>query len=44
VLRKHLDILFTLFGTHVANNIGIMGHSRGGEGVAIAPPAGSLRR
>jgi hypothetical protein len=35
-LRKHLDILFTMFGTHVTNNIGIMGHSRGGEGVVIA--------
>jgi hypothetical protein len=36
VLHKHLDVLFSLFGAHVANNIGIMGHSRGGEGVVIA--------
>jgi len=36
VLRRHLQILFPLFGTHVANNIGIMGHSRGGEAVVIA--------
>jgi len=35
-LHKHLDILFAMFGTHVTNNIGIMGHSRGGEGVVIA--------
>jgi len=36
VLRKHLDILFGMFSTHIDNNIGIMGHSRGGEGVVIA--------
>ena len=36
VLRKHLDILFAMFGTKAANNIGIMGHSRGGEAVVIA--------
>ena len=36
MLHKHLQILFTRFGTHVANNIGIMGHSRGGEAVVIA--------
>jgi hypothetical protein len=35
-LRRHLEILFAMFGTHVANNIGIMGHSRGGEAVVIA--------
>jgi hypothetical protein len=33
--RKHLDILFGMFGTHVANNVGLMGHSRGGEAVLI---------
>jgi len=36
VLRRHLQILFSMFGTRVANNIGIMGHSRGGEAVVIA--------
>lgn len=36
VLRKHLDLLFAKFGTKAANNVGVMGHSRGGEGVAIA--------
>src|SRR6185295_24529 len=36
VLRHHLGILFSQFGTHVQNNIGIMGHSRGGEAVVIA--------
>jgi hypothetical protein len=36
VLFKHLDILKATFGTHVQNNIGIMGHSRGGEGVVAA--------
>ncbi len=36
VLRRHLQILFPMFGAHVANNIGIMGHSRGGEAVVIA--------
>jgi hypothetical protein len=36
VLRRHLQILFSMFGAHVANNIGIMGHSRGGEAVVIA--------
>jgi len=36
VLFKHLQILKTLFGAHVKNEIGIMGHSRGGEGVATA--------
>ena len=36
VLRRHLQTLFSMFGTHVANNIGIMGHSRGGEAVVIA--------
>jgi hypothetical protein len=36
VLRKHLQILFAMFGTHAANNVGVMGHSRGGEAVVIA--------
>src|SRR6185369_11941455 len=31
VLRRHLQILFGMFGASAANNIGIMGHSRGGE-------------
>lgn len=38
VLFEHLIILRDkIFGSKFANNIGIMGHSRGGEGVAIAP-------
>ena len=36
VLQNHLSIIFGMFGTHAANNIGIMGHSRGGEAVVIA--------
>lgn len=36
VLRRHLQILFTRFGSRLANNVGIMGHSRGGEAVVIA--------
>jgi hypothetical protein len=36
VLHRHLQILFNLLGPHVANNIGIMGHSRGGEAVVKA--------
>jgi hypothetical protein len=36
VLRRHLEILFGMFGAHAADNIGIMGHSRGGEAVVIA--------
>ena len=36
VLFKHIDILKTIFGGHLQNNIGIMGHSRGGEGVVAA--------
>jgi hypothetical protein len=36
ILREHLTIIFNTFGTHAANNIGIMGHSRGGEAVVIA--------
>jgi len=37
VLFRHIDILKGMFGTHLQNNIGIMGHSRGGEGVVAAP-------
>ncbi len=36
VLHRHLQILLPMFGTHAENNIGIMGHSRGGEAVVIA--------
>lgn len=36
VLRRHLQILFGRFGASAANNVGIMGHSRGGEAVVIA--------
>ena len=36
VLFKHLDILKATFGANLQNNIGIMGHSRGGEGVVAA--------
>jgi hypothetical protein len=36
ILQNHLPIIFAMFGTHAANNIGIMGHSRGGEAVVIA--------
>jgi hypothetical protein len=35
-LRRHLEILFTRFGSRVANNVGLMGHSRGGEAVISA--------
>ena len=36
ILQDHLPIIFGMFGTHADNNIGIMGHSRGGEAVVIA--------
>lgn len=36
VLRLHLQILFSMFGANAANNVGLMGHSRGGEAVVIA--------
>jgi len=36
VLRRQLEILFAQFGAHAANNVGLMGHSRGGEAVVIA--------
>ena len=36
MLFKHLEVLKTKFGATAQNNIGIMGHSRGGEGVVKA--------
>lgn len=36
ILFEHINILKGMFGGKAANNIGIMGHSRGGEGVVIA--------
>lgn len=36
VLFEHIDILKSLFTGHIQNKIGIMGHSRGGEGVVSA--------
>ena len=35
-LFKHIEVLKTRFGNKVQNNIGIMGHSRGGESVIKA--------
>jgi Chlorophyllase enzyme len=35
-LFKHLEVIFAKFGTKAQNNIGIMGHSRGGEAVLKA--------
>jgi hypothetical protein len=37
VLFAHINKLKTKFGSKAANNVGIMGHSRGGEGVATVP-------
>jgi hypothetical protein len=37
VLFEHINKLKTKFGAAAQNNIGIMGHSRGGEAVAAAP-------
>jgi len=37
VLFEHINKLKTKFGAKAQNNIGVMGHSRGGEGVATAP-------
>jgi hypothetical protein len=37
ILFQHIEILKAKFTTHFEDNIGIMGHSRGGEGVATAP-------
>lgn len=36
ILRRHLQLLFASFGGRAANNVGIMGHSRGGEAVTAA--------
>jgi dienelactone hydrolase len=36
VLLKHLDVLKKKFGTTAAKDVGIMGHSRGGEAVVKA--------
>lgn len=36
MLFHHIDTLKAKFGAKAANNIGIMGHSRGGEAVVIA--------
>lgn len=36
ILFEHLDIVKNMFGVKAENNIGIMGHSRGGEAVVIA--------
>lgn len=36
LLFEHLTVLKNEFGSKAANNIGIMGHSRGGEAVVIA--------
>jgi hypothetical protein len=36
VLQNHLGIIFSTFGARAANNVGLMGHSRGGEAVVIA--------
>lgn len=36
VAHRHLQILFGMFGAHASNNVGLMGHSRGGEAVVIA--------
>jgi hypothetical protein len=36
VLRRHLQLLFARFGAKAANNIGVIGHSRGGEAMPIA--------
>lgn len=35
-LFPHLQVISNRFGAHVQNNIGIMGHSRGGDGVVKA--------
>lgn len=37
LLFEHLDTLQTRFGTAMRNEVGAMGHSRGGEAVAIVP-------
>lgn len=35
-LFKHIPVLQALFGTKAQNNIGLLGHSRGGEGILKA--------
>ena len=35
-LFPHLNVINTVFGTNVQNNVGIIGHSRGGDGVVKA--------
>jgi len=37
VIFKHLEVLKHKFGAQVADNIGLIGHSRGGEAVVRAP-------
>lgn len=36
VLLHHIAVMKTMFGAKVANNVGLMGHSRGGEAVIVA--------
>jgi len=36
MMFKNIEVLQSKFGSKLANNIGIMGHSRGGEAVVIA--------
>lgn len=36
VLFSHLDLLKAKFGVKIQNNIGLMGHSRGGEAIVVA--------
>lgn len=36
VLLHHIDVVKSLFGSKAANNVGLMGHSRGGEAVIVA--------
>jgi hypothetical protein len=33
VMCRHLELLYAKFGANAANNVGLMGHSRGGEAV-----------
>lgn len=42
VLFKHIEILKAKFGSRMQNRIGIMGHSRGGEGVVSAARLNAL--
>lgn len=36
ILFNHLNIIKSMFAAKAANNVGLMGHSRGGEAVAVA--------